>query len=293
MKDELYRQLLNDGKRYLHHLAFIGATPPKIRDLKLFSVADGTAPENSIKVEGEGFSFEDYASYSYADMGIESFREAGEEESEKPEKKNEKSEDTKEEEEDEKDESGKNDFADSPAMKTARKIFNSAIKSKLDEALKDKLPPAMMGKVHEFADLAVVYRGCQLVAEPRPPRAEVQPHRDEEFLPQPRLLGEDAVVRKDLQPAFGERRRDVVLRGKRVAAGNVHFGSSGREHLAKVCCLGLQMHRQSHPEPLKRLFFRKFILQGPEQRHVLFYPLYLHFPAFPKSGISYFTCHII
>ena len=55
---------------------------------------------------------------------------------------------------------------------------------------------------HEFADLAVVYRGCQLVAEPRPPRAEVQPHRDEELLPQPRFLGEDAVVRKDLQPVY-------------------------------------------------------------------------------------------
>lgn len=132
-----------DGKRYLHHLAFIGATPPKIRDLKLFSVADGTAPENSIKVGGEGFSFEDYASYSYADMGIESFREAGEEESEKPE-----------EEEAAKDESGKDDFADNPVIKTAKKIFNSAIKTKLDEALKDKIPPAMMDKVHEFADLA-------------------------------------------------------------------------------------------------------------------------------------------
>ena len=53
-----------------------------------------------------------------------------------------------------KNESGKDDFADSPAIRTARKIFNSAIKSKLDEALKDKLPPAMMDKVHEFADLA-------------------------------------------------------------------------------------------------------------------------------------------
>ena len=139
-----------DGKRYLHHLAFIGATPPKIRDLKLFSVADGTAPENSIKVGGEGFSFEDYASYSYADMGIESFRETGEE----SEKEDEKSEESKKGEEIEKDESGKNDFADNPVIKTAKKIFNSAIKSKLDEALKDKLPPAMMDKVHEFADLA-------------------------------------------------------------------------------------------------------------------------------------------
>ena len=143
-------QRASDGKRYLHHLAFIGATPPKIRDLKLFSVADGTAPENSIKVEGEGFSFGDYASYSYADMGIESFRETGEE----SEKEDEKSEESKKGEEIEKDESGKNDFADNPVIKTAKKIFNSAIKSKLDEALKDKLPPAMMGKVHEFADLA-------------------------------------------------------------------------------------------------------------------------------------------
>ena len=140
-----------DGKRYLHHLAFIGATPPKIRDLKLFSVADGTAPENSIKVEGEGFSFEDYASYSYADMGIEGFKDASGEEQEGEE---EKPAEPEEEKKPEKEKVGKDEFADSPAMKTARKIFNSAIKTKLDEALKDKVPPAMMDKVHEFADLA-------------------------------------------------------------------------------------------------------------------------------------------
>lgn len=27
----------SDGKRYLHHVAFLGAIPPKIRDLKVFS----------------------------------------------------------------------------------------------------------------------------------------------------------------------------------------------------------------------------------------------------------------
>ena len=140
-----------DGKRYLHHLAFIGATPPKIRDLKLFSVADGTAPDNSIKVEGEGFSFEDYASYSYADMGIEGFKDAsgGEQEGEE-----EKPAELEEEKKPGEEKAGKDEFADSPAIKTARKIFSSAIKTKLDEALKDKIPPAMMDKVHEFADLA-------------------------------------------------------------------------------------------------------------------------------------------
>ena len=143
-----------DGKRYLHHLAFIGATPPKIRDLKLFSVADGTAPDNSIKVEGEGFSFEDYASYSYADMGIDGFKDAAEDETGDKDEKEEKPAEPEEEEKADKEAPGKDDFADSPAIRTARKIFNSAIKTKLDEALKDKLPPAMIDKVHEFADLA-------------------------------------------------------------------------------------------------------------------------------------------
>lgn len=140
-----------DGKRYLHHLAFIGATPPKIRDLKLFSVADGTAPENSIKVEGEGFSFEDYASYSYADMGIEGFKDASGEEQEGEEEKPAEPEEEKKPGEEK---AGKDEFADSPAIRTARKIFSSVVKTKLDEALKDKIPPAMMDKVHEFADLA-------------------------------------------------------------------------------------------------------------------------------------------
>ena len=136
-----------DGKRYLHHLAFIGATPPKIRDLKLFAVADGTAPENAIKVEGEGFSFEDYATYSFADMGIDGIQEAeddGNGNGEEPQKAEEKQEEDPD----------MNDFADNPIVIKAKKMFNASVKARLDEALKDRIPPAMTEKVHQFADLA-------------------------------------------------------------------------------------------------------------------------------------------
>lgn len=135
-----------DGKRYLHHLAFIGATPPKIRDLKLFSVTDGTVPENAIKIEGEGFSFEDYATYSFADMGIDGIKDSEtivEEELENSEGKKESEKNPSNE-----------DFADNPIVIKAKKMFNASIKTKLDEALKDRIPPAMTEKVHQFADLA-------------------------------------------------------------------------------------------------------------------------------------------
>ena len=137
----------SDGKKYLHHLAFLGATPPKIRDLKILSFADGTAPDNSIKVEGEGFDAKNYATYSFADMGSEGIQDVDESKDgngEEPEKAG--------EEQDE--DLGKNDFADNPIVSKAKKIFNASVKARLDEVLKDKIPPAMTEKVHQFADLA-------------------------------------------------------------------------------------------------------------------------------------------
>lgn len=57
-----------DGKHYLHHLAFLGAVPPKIRDLAIINTADGKVPDNAIAATGEGTDFGDYAFYNAGDF---------------------------------------------------------------------------------------------------------------------------------------------------------------------------------------------------------------------------------
>lgn len=57
----------SDGRRYLHHLAFLGATPPKIRDLLIVS-GTSARPDNAIDAVGEGMAFSDQACYSFADF---------------------------------------------------------------------------------------------------------------------------------------------------------------------------------------------------------------------------------
>lgn len=131
----------SDGKRYLHHLAFVGATPPKIRDLK-FIISSDTAPENAIKVEGEGFAFADLLEFSQHDFSDFSFKEIDEDGKEViPEET----------------EGGKTqdkDFADSPLVKKAKAVFSRSIKERLDAALKDRLPAGKMDLVSQFADEA-------------------------------------------------------------------------------------------------------------------------------------------
>ncbi|MPN19631.1 hypothetical protein SDC9_167003 [bioreactor metagenome] len=49
------------------------------------------------------------------------------------------------------------------------------------------------------------------------------------------------VMRKHVQSARGKSRGNVVLRGERVAAGDIHFRSARREHAAKVGGFCFQM----------------------------------------------------
>jgi hypothetical protein len=52
-----------DGKRYLHHLALLGAVPPAIRDLKIIATV---RPDNAIDAKEAAFA--DQAFYSFADF---------------------------------------------------------------------------------------------------------------------------------------------------------------------------------------------------------------------------------
>lgn len=55
-----------DGKRYLHHLALLGSTPPKIKDLEVLATLGN--PENSIDANGEGTSFSDQVVFRNSDF---------------------------------------------------------------------------------------------------------------------------------------------------------------------------------------------------------------------------------
>ena len=77
-----------------------------------------------------------------------------------------------------------------------------------------------------------------------------------------------AVARADADPARGERRRHVVLRGERVAAGHVHLGPARGEHAAQAGGLGLEVDGQGDFEPAERLFLTELRLDAGEQRHI-------------------------
>ena len=156
-----------DGKHYLHHLAFLGAMPPAIRDLKILDTADGDAPEDAIKVQREDIAPEATALYSYADFGEdgrpeEVIQDKDDEGAETPAEEDE----TESEEEDEAEtgpeeaappQDEKKDFSDSASkvVEKARKVFSSSIKASLDAAMEGKVSAALRAKVHEFADEAL------------------------------------------------------------------------------------------------------------------------------------------
>ena len=130
-----------DGKRYLHHLAFLGSVPPAIRDLRIIATADGVAPDNSIRVEGaEGFQYSDQAFFDRTDFsdGIHEIDTDGHVIDDLEGK------------------SGSPDFSDTgnEAAKKLRKLYKASVRKQLDAALEGRIPAGMKGRVHEFADMA-------------------------------------------------------------------------------------------------------------------------------------------
>lgn len=161
----------SDGKRYLHHLAFLGSMPPAIRDLNILKTADGDEiPKDAIKVQGEqGFSFDDIADYSKTDFSDEPKEitggEGGDPEDEPP-----VAETPPADPEPKQEKPVENEFADkgNKAIEKARKIYSSSVKASLDAAVEGKLPAGMKDKLHEFADLALEsYDFADEAEEPR------------------------------------------------------------------------------------------------------------------------------
>lgn len=159
-----------DGKHYLHHLAFLGAMPPAIRDLKIIKSADGEMPSDAVKVESEDISPSAVAEYSFGDFPEEGrAREVvqdNEDDGQKEETEQESTDETEEEtstpEETEKKDVSKDDFSDNagePAsdvrIDRARKVFSASVKARLDAAMEGRIPAGLKDKVHEFADLAL------------------------------------------------------------------------------------------------------------------------------------------
>ena len=130
-----------DGKYYLHHLAFLGAVPPKIRDLEIFETKEGAIPENAIKANGEGTDFADYAFFDVSD-----FADA------QPEAKEEPGKDAHPEPEVEKKPEEKDNFSDDPTLAKARQIVKESHLNKLKDAAKGLLPVGKEELLQEFAD---------------------------------------------------------------------------------------------------------------------------------------------
>ena len=79
----------------------------------------------------------------------------------------------------------------------------------------------------------------------------------------------------DIQSAVSQCSRDIILCGKRIGAGDVHFSSACRQDTAQIGGFGLKMDGQGDPDSLERLIGFKLFLNAAEQRHIAAYPFNL------------------
>lgn len=155
-----------DGRHYLHHLAFLGAVPPAIRNLKIIATADGDGI--AVDRDDEAFKETSGALYTYADFSdgpVELVKEEADPAPQPdPDVTPQPAADPAPGDGDGKPADGKNsDFSDQGTgakkkgsiEEKARKIYSSTVKSQLDAALEGRIPAGMKDKVHEFADLAL------------------------------------------------------------------------------------------------------------------------------------------
>lgn len=136
----------SDGKRYLHHLAFLGAMPPAIRDLKILGDGTDGMPDDAIKLDDltafddsalSYFNFSDVASDLKAIKDGKVEDEPHEEEAEQKEVKK-----------------GGADFSDTIITK-ARKVLEGSVRTRVRDRLKGLLPENRMKLADDFCDLAL------------------------------------------------------------------------------------------------------------------------------------------
>ena len=126
-----------DGKRYLHHLAFLGAVPPAIRDLKILGNSVDGMPEDAIKID-DLTAFDDsvisYFSFSDITKEIKEIKDGDDGSSE-----------------------GKKDpedFSDN-ILNKAKRVIDNNVRSKVKDKLKGLLPENKMNLADSFCDIAL------------------------------------------------------------------------------------------------------------------------------------------
>ena len=103
------------------------------------------------------------------------------------------------------------------------------------------------------------------------------------------FLRSGSVNSKDVEAFVHQSGSHVILRGKRIASGDEHFGSAAGEHFAKVSRLGFKMDGKGDLEPFEWLIFGKFFLNLSQQGHVIPDPADFQLPAFPVLRIANFA----
>ena len=101
-----------------------------------------------------------------------------------------------------------------------------------------------------------------------------------------------AVDRVDVHAARDERRRDVVLRGERVRARDMHLRAAHLEHAAEICCFGLQMHRQRDLQAVEGALLGKLFADIAQDGHVRLHPADLALAGRGKGDI-FDRAHIV
>ena len=65
----------------------------------------------------------------------------------------------------------------------------------------------------------------------------------------------------------------IVLCGQRIAARDIHFGSSCSQSLAQICCLGLKVHGKGDFQSAEWFFQGEFLFKSVEKGHVMTHPV--------------------
>ena len=82
-----------------------------------------------------------------------------------------------------------------------------------------------------------------------------------------------AVRRKDMKPIFDERRRDVILRGQRIAARDGNLCAGVLHDQRQIRCLCFKMQRDDDLLACKGLRHGKFFVDGFHDRHEVLDPV--------------------
>ncbi len=115
----------SDSKRYLHHLAFLGAVPPKIRDLKILKeLRDSGAPSFEGDTDFADSFFFHQSDFKDSKPEVAPIEDPG---------------------------ASSSEFSDK-RLEAAKKMFKNAQRARVKAELSSIVPAGIMGKVLEFSD---------------------------------------------------------------------------------------------------------------------------------------------